>query len=180
MSESIPAEIWIGGRIPSEHVSELCEVIGVQEVSLEWGEARFEPETADDLVAICKVRNGVRLLFLCDDQANSGEFADLEEFLIGTGISFRRRSESKAEFDGELVEYRPGIGPVRTPCDGGGCPFVPLPTMISVAEAVDQAANTAEGQTALELLRRLRNLQHLVHESMPVVVPPLEPFEIVD
>jgi hypothetical protein len=51
--------------------------------------------------------------------------------------------------------------------------------MTKIAEAVDEAANTAEGQTALELLRRLRNIQQLMHETMPVVVPPLEPFEIV-
>ena len=51
--------------------------------------------------------------------------------------------------------------------------------MTTIAAAIDQAANTAEGQTALELLRRLRNLQQLVHEAKPVVAPPLEPFEIV-
>ena len=40
-------------------------------------------------------------------------------------------------------------------------------------------AQTAERQTPLELLRRLRNLQRLLHAAMPVVVLPLEPFEIV-
>jgi hypothetical protein len=40
-------------------------------------------------------------------------------------------------------------------------------------------ANTAEGQAALELLRRLRNIQQAAEEAMPVVVPPLEAFEIV-
>ena len=45
--------------------------------------------------------------------------------------------------------------------------------------AISRTANTAEGQTALELLRRLRHLQQLVHESMPVVMPPPEPFGIV-
>jgi hypothetical protein len=46
--------------------------------------------------------------------------------------------------------------------------------------AIDQAANTSDGQTALELLRRLRNLQQQMHEAMPIVAAPLEPFEIVD
>jgi hypothetical protein len=54
-----------------------------------------------------------------------------------------------------------------------------ISTLKSIAEAVDGAANTAEGQTALELLRRLRNIQQLIHEAMPVVVPPLGPFEIL-
>ena len=35
-------------------------------------------------------------------------------------------------------------------------------------------------ETAEDLLRRLRNLQQLVHEAMPPLVPPLEPFEIVE
>ena len=36
----------------------------------------------------------------------------------------------------------------------------------------------AERQTPLELLRRLRNLQRLLHAAKPVVMPPLEPFGI--
>ena len=63
--------------------------------------------------------------------------------------------------------------------DNSGQPLIPLDTLTAIAEAVDSATSTAEGQTALELLRRLRNLQQLVHETMPTLVPPLEPFEII-
>jgi hypothetical protein len=43
--------------------------------------------------------------------------------------------------------------------DNSGQPLIPLVTMTPIAAALDQAVDTAEGQTAIELLRRLRNLQ---------------------
>ena len=50
----------------------------------------------------------------------------------------------------------------------------------AVVKAIDEATNTAEGQTALELLRRLRDLQDLTHQRMPALPPPLGKFEVVD
>jgi hypothetical protein len=56
---------------------------------------------------------------------------------------------------------------------------VPLEKLTRIATAIDKATETAEGQTALELLRRLRNLQQLAHESQPIVVPPLAAIDII-
>ncbi|HEV2968428.1 MAG TPA: hypothetical protein VGY55_00475 [Pirellulales bacterium] len=179
MSEPIPAEIWIGGKTRREQVPQLCKAIEDAGVALEWGDAYFAPETGEELETACQDKDGVRLLCLCDDQANYGEFKLLEEFLVRERITYRRKSDAKYEFDAEVVEHRPQVGQVRYPSDSSGQPFVPLATMMQIAATIDEAANTAQGQTALELLRRLRNVQQLLHEALPVVVPPLEPFEIV-
>jgi hypothetical protein len=179
MSEPIAAELRIGGQIRRDLVSGLCKAIAEQGVSLEWGDAYFGPGSAEELSEGCQDRDGVLLLCLCDDQANYGEFGILEKFLVDAGISFRRHSDAKHEFDAEVVEFRPGIGRVEFPSNNNGEGLVPLATLTRIGAAVDNAADTAEGQAALELLRRIRNLQHLVHESMPTNVPALEPFEIV-
>ena len=138
------------------------------------------PETAEDLLAACQEEDGGRRLWLCNIEANYGRLDVLEQFLLRSQISFRHKSDAKYEYDAEIIEYRPRIGLVSYSTDNSGQPLVPLETMTSIMEAIDKATNTAEGQTALELLRRLRNLQQLVHETMPPLVPPLEPFEIVE
>ena len=179
MSEPIPAEIRIGGQIRQDVVSGLCKAISEQGVSLEWGDACFRPGSTEDLLEGCQDRDGVRLLCLCDDQANYGEFGILEKFLVGAGICFRRHSDAKYAFDSELIEFRPAIGRVEFPSNNNGEHLVPLGKLSQIAAAVDKATNTADRQAALELLRRLRNLQQLVHENMPIQVPPLEPFDIL-
>jgi hypothetical protein len=180
MTEPISAQIWVGGPIPRRLVPELCKTIGDEGVSLEWDDTCFQPECEEELVAALEDADGVRLLYLCDNQADYGEFDQLEKFCLREQMTFRRQSDSKIEFDAELVENRPGIGRVRYPTDACGRPFMPLATMAEVAGEVDKATETADGQTALELLRRLRNIQQLMHEKMPVVMPPLTPFEIVN
>ncbi len=179
MSEPIPTEISIGGKIRKDQVPGLCQAIAEEGMSLEWGDAGFIPETTEELLAACQDRDGVRVLWLCNDQANYGCFDVLEEFLARERISFRHKSDAKYEYDAEIIEYRPQIGQVSYASNNSGEPLIQLSTMTLIATAVDQAENTAEGQTALELLRRLRNIQQLVHESLPALVPPLEPFEIV-
>jgi hypothetical protein len=179
MSEPIPTEISIGGKIREDQVPGLCQAIAEEGVSLEWGDACFTPETTEELLAACQEHDGVRVLWLCNDQANYGFFDVLEEFLARDKISFRHKSDAKYEYDAQIIEYRPQFGRVSYASNNIGEPLVQLSTMTSIAEAVDTATNTAEGQTTFELLRRLRNIQQLVHESLPALVPPLEPFEII-
>jgi hypothetical protein len=179
MSEPISAEIRIGGQIRQDLVPGLCRAIREEYVSLDWGDARFVPDSAEELIVGCQDRNGVRLLCLHDDQASYGRFSILEKYLVEAGIGYRRHSDAKYEFDAEIVEFRPGLGQVVFASNNNGEFLVPLEKLTRIATVIDRATETAEGQTALELLRRLRNLQHLVHESIPVAVPLLEPFEIV-
>ena len=166
-------------RIGIQAAIPITGVIANEGVSLDWGDAYFRPATADELLAARQDHDGVRLLWLCNDRAEYGTFEVLEEFLVGEKISFRHKSDAKDEYDAMIIEYRPEIGRQCYTSDKCGRPLILLETITSIAAAVDQAANTAEGQTALELLRRLRHLQQFVHERTPVVMPPLEPFEIV-
>jgi hypothetical protein len=180
MSDRMAAEIWIGGRIPKRQVRQLCDVICRQGVSLDWGDALFAPDSAAELLEGCRDQGGLRLLHLCNDEISWGEFSELEEFLARRNISFRRRSDARYEHDAQIVEFRPGIGPVWFPTNSSGKPLVPLADLIQVAAAVDQAIESADGETAGQLLSRLRNVRRLVKKSLPIVVPPLEPFEIVE
>ena len=180
MSDRMAAEIWIGGRIPKRFVQQLCDVICRQGVSLDWGEALFAPGSAAELLEGCREEGGLRLLHLCNDEISWGEFGELEEFLVRRKISFRRRSDAKYEHDAALIEFRPGIGPVWFPTNSSGKPFVPLTDFVLVAAAVDQAIESADGKSASQLLSRLRKIRRLVKKSLPIVVPPLEPFEIVE
>jgi len=178
MSEYMAAEIWIGGPIPQRLVPQLCRAISGQGASLDWGDAHFAPAGAADLLEGC-LDGETPLLHLCEDQARWGEFRELEEFLVRRRICFRRRSEAKAGYDAELVEFRPGIGRVLYPTDSSGRPFVPLADLAGIATALDQAIESAGSKTAGQLLNRLRSARRLVKKSLPIVVAPLEPFEII-
>ena len=79
MSDCTPAEISIGGKIPASAVQLLCQAIVAEGVALEWGEASFAPKSADNLQRACTHRDGVVVLWLCDDQARLGQFEGLEE-----------------------------------------------------------------------------------------------------
>jgi hypothetical protein len=173
------AEIRIGGKIRQDLVPGLCKAIREERLSFDWGDTCFDPDSAEELTEACDERDGVRLLCLCDDQASYGQFSILEKFLVEAGISYRRHSDAKYEYDAEIVEFRPGLGQVVFVSNNDGEFLVPLENLARVATAIDKATETAEGQTALELLRRLRNLQQLAHETRPIIVPPLEAFEIV-
>ena len=73
MSEHLPAEIKIGGKVRRSIAEALCEVIAGEGVALDWGEARFRPQTVEELLA-ARSDDGddVTLLRLCDDQASLG------------------------------------------------------------------------------------------------------------
>jgi hypothetical protein len=179
MPDCIAAEIRIGGTIRRDLVPGFCKAICDECLSLEWGDAAFDPNSPGELLEACQDCDGARHLRLCDDQASYGQFSILEKFLVEAGICYRRHSDAKYEYDAKIVEFRPGLGQVVFASNNNGDFLVPLEKLTLIATAIDKAVETAEGQTALELLRRLRNLQQLAHESRPIVVPPLEAFEIV-
>jgi hypothetical protein len=179
MPDCIAAEISIGGKIHRDAVPGLCKAIHDECLSYDWGDTRFVPNSTEELINACEERDGVRLLCLYDDQASYGQFSILEKYLVEAGIGYRRHSDAKYEFDAHIVEFRPGRGQVVFASNNSGEFLAPLEGLTRIAAEIDKATDTAEGQTALELLRRLRNLQRLAHESRPILVPPLETFEIV-
>jgi hypothetical protein len=178
MSNGTPAEISIGGRIPTSVVQPLCQAIAAEGVALEWGEASFEPRSADDLQRDCTDRDGVVVLWLCDNQARLGQFEGLENFLQEHAIAFRRRSDSTYEYDLEIVEYRPGSDAVAILADAAGEPVVLIVRIRSVENSVARA---------LQLINRgdrrgpavLRSVHKRLRKELPPEFPPLTAFEIV-
>src|SRR5436190_1587885 len=105
MSESMSAEITLGGPVPYRLIGPLCLAIADEGVSLEWGNASFMPVSAEDLLQARREDDGVKVLKLYADEARWGQFEMLEDFLEKHKLSFRRSSDGKYEYDPEVVEY---------------------------------------------------------------------------
>jgi len=177
MSDRTPAEISIGGQIPASLVPPLCRAIAVEGLALGWGEAHFEPTSAEDLRNACSRHDGADVLWLCDDQALMGCFDCLEAFLQKNRVAFRRRCDATCEYDRELVEYRPKLGLFAGPVNAAGEPVIPV---------VGFRAVQTDLAKAFELVKRgdrrgvaaLRSVCKLLGKQLPPLFPPLEPFEI--
>jgi len=48
-------------------------------------------------------------LWLCDEQADYGEFPELEAACRKLGLSYCRHSEASFDCDSELADWRPGM-----------------------------------------------------------------------
>jgi len=183
MADRMAAEISIGGKIPASLVPDLCAVIADDHVCLDWGDRRFEPGSAKELMEATQelgtAENPVQLLWLCDDEARWGEFDSLEEFLVQHGIAFTRRSAGKYEYDAELVEYRPGM---QSPCviylDLSGNPTVLASELSPAVASLAVALEHLEKGPAETVAESVREAHRLLHNQLPPEVPPLETFEI--
>ena len=109
MSELIPTEISIAGKIRAVLVPGLCNAIADRGVSLEWRDAYFRPVMAEQLSAARQDQEGARQPWHSDQRANFWRSYMLEEFL---------EREQFASDD-----------------DGG--PLIPLTSMMLMARAVD-------------------------------------------
>jgi len=177
MSDYMAGEIKIGGQVSAELVPALCAAIKSQGASLEWGDGFFTPESAEDLLAGCRDENGVRLLYLCDDDVRGGVFECLEEFLQNHGIAYWRHSEAKYEFDAQILEYRPGFDPVSISSNAAGDQLMAVSNMAVVDKALDAAQRKGSLPAARQAIRKA---QRLLRAQLPPALPPLESFEIVD
>ena len=109
MSELIPTEISIGGKIRAELVPGLCNAIADKGVSLEWSDSYFRPVMAEQLSAARQDHGGARQPWHSDQRANFWRSYMLEEFL------------DREQFSSD---------------DDGG-PLIPFTTMMLMAQAVD-------------------------------------------
>jgi hypothetical protein len=179
MSDRMAAEIWIGGKIPVSLVSALCVAIGDQGVSLEWGDAPFRPSTVEDLAqAVKEDDRGVRLLWLCDDQAGGGVFEELEAFLREHEIAYTRQSTGHYEFDPEMVHFRPGHPSASLATNAVGQPVVSASELAPVADLLAAALDSSRSDCAADSWSRVRTARQLLQEQLPPALPPLETFEI--
>jgi hypothetical protein len=179
MSDRIPAEIWIGGKIAASLVPGLCTAITDEGVSLEWGDARVRPTGADDLNDAMKENpQGVRLLWFCDDQASCGEFDILESFLREHEIPFTRRSEGRYEYDPETVHFRPGYGLIACATNAAAQPVVEVAEITPVDSMLAEAIALHQQGSDVDCWSQVVTAQQLLRERLSADVPPLEPCEI--
>jgi hypothetical protein len=182
MSECLAAEIQIGGKVRRRVAEELCDVIATERLALDWGDARFEPKTIDDLLA-ARFDNGDGLLTLrlYDDQASWGEFDSLERFLQEHKIPFARYTEGKYDFDPEVVAFHPACGLVQELTDHNRNPIVQTSALKPIAASL--AKTVAEMQSGkadiAKLQRKLQRLHGKLRKCLPADVPALETFEVI-
>jgi len=163
MSDRTCASIEIGGRLPRSHTETLITAIKQAGVSLDWGDAHFEPHTVEQLTQSLKEDR----LWLCDDQANYGEFPALESTCRRLKLAYTRCSDGGVVYDAGRVDWRPGMTkPLARRCstESNGCILVPQ-------EAVEKALVALRNGDNAETRRRL--------ETVCVTLPPLPPFEVV-
>lgn len=177
MSDYLAAEIFIGGPLPSRLVTQLCSVITAEEAALDWGEAAFHPESSRDLLAHRRNYHGALVLALCDDQARSGCFEQLEAFLIARRIPFDRYHEAKYEFDAELACYRPGRQPTVMITDADRKPIVRSATVARAQKQLTAVIAALEKQRLVSPLRAARSVERTLAKALPRVSP-LDDFEI--
>ena len=178
MGERMAAQIWIGGKLSTNLAGELCGAITTQYVCLEFGDRQFRPDNLQDLLQARIEHDGSRVLWLCDDQASWGEFADLESFLQKHAIPYTRRSEGGGIYNGKIVEYRPGTDPVCIPVDASGSPTVDANAIRRAVKSLDTALEQLEAGAVHKAALRLKRVRRFLRQQLPPDIPPLPDFEI--
>ena len=161
MSERMSAWIQIGDKLPRSRAEQLCAAISADRVSLDWGDATFEPKAPEELLAARKDER----LWLCDNEAAWGEFPDLEQTCRELGLAYTRCSDGASVYDAERVDWRPGMeSPLSRICSNESG------TKILIAkEPVRKALEALEAGNAPTAKRILQSLCH--------GIPPVPPFE---
>ncbi len=176
MADRMAAEIWIGGSIPESLVEELCGHIRDEGVSVDYGEASFEPHTARDLLEAATTDSD--LLRLCDDEVANGEFPDLEDWLLENSIPYTRKSDGKYEHNPVIVEFRPEEGLHECIANKALEPVVPVEDVREAADLLKTAADLLREnsfvQGAVQVSRAFDKLQ----EALPRELSPLPPLTI--
>lgn len=162
MSDRFCGQITIGGRISRRRLPKFLKAIAASGAFLEWGDAPFEPVSIDNVTS--NLRDGRLILY--DDEARFGEFESLETACRRLRLGYTRHSESKYEFEAELVDWRPGMREpiVRMCCSNS-------PNVLVWAEFV---------QEALDHLKARRNRKALtILQWLCPEIPDLPPLEFV-
>ena len=163
MSSYFCASIRIGGNIERSKVERLLAAICEAGVSLEWGDAAFAPQNADELLEAKQEA----WLCLCDERASCGEFPELEAACRKLRLGYLRHSEASFDSEAEPADWRPGMKkPIVRPSSNVNS----HDTYVST-ESVCKALKLFESGHAKRAIRSLRRL-------CPDI-PKLPPFEVV-
>ena len=178
MSEGIATHIRIGGNMSRHTALGLAYKLTASCVSLEWGGGQFQPDSVLDLLEARIVYDDNRVLWLYDDQAAWGEFSRLEEYLRKYEVPYTRTSTTVNGYDGQIIEYRPGVELVSMQINNNEEAVVYAESVNKqtriLATALEQleAGNTTTATVAIKsILQDLRKI-------LPPVTAPLPSFEI--
>jgi len=163
MSERFATWIQIGGKVPRSKINQLLKAIAAAGVSLEWGDAPFTPNSADDLLAARKDE----YLELCDDEASWGQFPELEQACRKLKLAYTRCTDGGCAYDAERVDWRPGM---KEPQARRSSTEYSGETFVLVSE-VKEALVILEAGDIPKAVAKLR--------SLCPDIPELPPFEIV-
>jgi hypothetical protein len=171
MADYFPAQIRIGGAIPHTLTDQLAKVIAHAGVSWEWGGSDFSPQTACDLAT--GIAPQTKLLQLYDLQARYGWFEKLEGWLAEHDIPFDRQSDTRYEFDGQAVSFRPGIGTITYCATQDGGATVPAELLKPVRAFLREALTESSPE-------KVRAVLITLDEALGPEIPALLPFSIID
>ena len=194
MSDRYPSEIEIGGKVPRSKMEGLIQAINCQECSGDWGDKYISLPNPEDeppevlaaaiqeLLKFVTSENGKGIakntLWFCDEEASWGELTEIEEYCVENDIGFRRRSSSYGEYNPEIKEFRSGMESYEVyAIDADGYPVIDetyVKALVEMAEAL--LTEGATQQSLTELKKATETVRHL----LPVEVPELEPFEIIE
>ncbi len=177
MADRMATEIWIGGPIPESLVEEFCGVLRTESLSLDYGEAPFEPQDAKELLEGAAGNAG--LLRLCHDEVAYGEFSDLESWLQEHDIPYTRKSDGKYEHDPVVVEFRPESGLHTCTADKGLEPVVSVKPLRKVVRRLQAAMAVPAKKKPKKARKQVKRALKLLTRHMPPELPPLPPLEIV-
>ncbi len=202
MADRMAAEIWIGGSIPESLVEEFCGALRDEALSLDWGEASFEPQDAEELLEGTLKDSG--LLRLCCEETPMGEFHDLEFWLQSNDIPYTRKSDGKYEHDPAVVEFRPEEGLHEMTANKALEPVVTASSLEPVRDKLETAMDllhraakahekgqdmprdllTSGNRLVRDMVDRLgrkavEQAMGQLTKAMPPKVPPLPPLKIL-
>lgn len=157
MAEYIPAVIHIGGPLPDDRLSELFAA------AVEDGVTNVDGGPIGDEGDLEALIDGKRPLMLMDPDASYGRLPALEAACEHIGLTYRRSSDAKYEYEAEIVSWAPGMEEPRwTRGSQDGTAVIGLATVRKLLDA--PAASDAE------VVARLRVE---VARHAPIQVPPL-------
>ena len=180
MRYHLPAEIHIGGRVARSRVPEFLDTLAAQSVALEWGDARFCPKTAEDLLENRDFRRDFGVLRLCHPAAPGGEFVALETFLREAEIPFDRYTSGRDEVDPLWACYRPELGLFEFAINARHERQIDAALLVQFIEQLEAALGRFAAQKTMQGISLLRAVHLEARKVLATSCVPLPPFQIVD
>ena len=163
------SEIWIGSAVRRGKAPELIQIINNAGLQRDWDSPMCEVESEAELLE-CRDENG--RLRLCSEEELYGVYAKLEAFLVAEKIGFDRRHAPCDEYNGELVQYRPGFEEVVvSDADAGGEPFVLVSDLKEVRGMLERCRTADDIRQVIERVNALCSAEDIA---------PLEPFRVTE